>query len=173
MSSIRVNAYAPSANAALGLRSTVLSDLLLESLENGISTTHRNTLHLLLLLRINNLPMINNHRITTSSLPLSPSILGRELDAVVAQEQDIVVVDAVGLGPARHDIWVVASDDSDDVDARLLQLWQLLNILWEVAPRAGWGEGPWDGEEDDLLVGPLCEDVSLKLMRMWGGQLAG
>lgn len=101
--------------------------------------------------------MINNHRIAIGTSSLSPPITGRELAVLVSQEQQAVVVDAVGLAPSGHDVWVVAGDDGDDVDALLLELWKLLNVVWDVLGGAGWGEGSWEGEEDDFLVGPLWE----------------
>lgn len=128
---------------------------ILQLLKNSINTANSNSLLILLLLRIHNLPMINDHRIAIRTSALSPAITGRELAVLVSQEQQAVVVDAVGLAPRGHDVWVVAGDDGDDVDTLLLELWKLLNVVWNVLGGAGWGEGAWEGEEDDFLVGPL------------------
>ena len=101
--------------------------------------------------------MVDDQSIALSAAALSPSVGGRELDVVVGEEEEAVVVDAVGLAPGGHDEWVVASEDGNDIDALGLELWELLDVVWDVLGGAGWGEGTWEGEEDDLLVGPLCE----------------
>lgn len=101
--------------------------------------------------------MINDHCIATSAATLSPAEPGRELAILVGKKEEAVVVDAVSLSPGGHDEWVVAGDDGNDVDALSLQLVELLDVVWDVLGGAGWGEGAWEGEEDDLLVGPLCK----------------
>ena len=102
--------------------------------------------------------MIDNHSIAIGTSSLSPAITGRELAVLVGQEQQAVVVDAVGLAPGGHDVWVVAGDDGNNVDALLLELWKLLDVVWDVLGGACWGEGAWEGEEDDLLVCPLWRE---------------
>lgn len=126
-------------------------------LQDRIDTGNSNNALVLLDLSISDLSVVDDHGIATGAATLCPSELGRKLEVLIGEEEEAIVVDAVGLAPAGHDVWVVVGNDGDDIDALLLQLWDLLDELWDVVGGAGWGEGSWKGEEDDLLVGPLCE----------------
>lgn len=75
---------------------------------------------------------------------------------------DVVVLDAVGLGPGAHDVGVIVGNDGDDIDTLGLDLVELGDVAWKVVGRAGWGEGTyltkysvidvWSYGEDALYV---------------------
>lgn len=130
-------------------------------LQDRINTGNSNRLLILLNFGIGDLSVVNDHGIATGAATLGPSVLGRELALLVAEEEEAVIVNAVSLTPAGHDVWVVAGEDGDDIHALLLQLWELLDEVWDVVRGAGGGERSWEGEKDYLLVGPLCEVCQL------------
>lgn len=72
---------------------------------------------------------------------------------------NVVVLDSVGLTPGAHDESIVVGEDSNNVDTLLADLGEALNVLGDVASRADRGESTGEGEEDDLLVGPLLGGV--------------
>lgn len=69
--------------------------------------------------------------------------------------------DAVGLAPGAHDPGIVHGNASNDVDSLGLQLWQIINESRKVASAAARCEGTWNGEENDLLIGPFCGNSTL------------
>jgi len=105
--------------------------------------------------------MINDQRIAPRPAALRPAVLLAEGGVDVAQEQDRVVLDAVGLGPGAHDKGVVGGQHGHHVDALRAQVGELRNVVREMRAGAGRGEGAGEGEEDDLLVLPLWGGVSL------------
>lgn len=72
------------------------------------------------------------------------------------QTHNVVVRDAVGLGPRRHDKGVVGGHDDNLVDAGLLEGLPLLEEGRQVLLGAGGREGAGDGDHDDLFVLELC-----------------
>ena len=72
---------------------------------------------------------------------------------------DVVVLDTVGLAPGAHDEGIVVGEDGNDVNTLLADLGEALQVLGDVASRADGGESTGEGEEDDLLVGPLLGGV--------------
>lgn len=72
---------------------------------------------------------------------------------------NVVVLDSVGLTPGAHDESIVVGEDSNNVDTLLADLGKALDVLGDVASRADGGESTREGEEDDLLVGPLLGGV--------------
>lgn len=74
---------------------------------------------------------------------------------------NLVVDDAVGLAPSRHDKGVVVGNEDDEIGTALLELVKLLNVARQVVGLAGWRKGAWDGDEDDLLVLKLLAGVEL------------
>lgn len=74
---------------------------------------------------------------------------------------NVLVVDAVGLAPGRHDKGVVAGNHDNLVDALGLELVNLAREAGDVVDLAGRGEGAGDGDENDLFVLELCGQVPL------------
>ena len=72
---------------------------------------------------------------------------------------NIIASNTVGLAPGAHDVGIVVSEDSNGVDTLGTELRELLNVLGDVTGRADGGEGTGEGEDDDLLVGPLLGGV--------------
>lgn len=72
---------------------------------------------------------------------------------------DVITSDLVGLAPGAHDVGIVVGDDGNNVDTLGAELRELLDVLGDVAGRADGGEGTGEGEEDNLLVGPLLGGV--------------
>lgn len=72
---------------------------------------------------------------------------------------NVIVGDLVGLAPGAHDVGIVVGKDGNNVDTLGADLRELLNVLGDVASRADGGESTGEGEEDDLLVGPLLGGV--------------
>jgi len=86
---------------------------------------------------------------------------------------DIIILDTIGLSPGTHDPGIVECNASNDINALALELGQFLDEAGEVLGGATGGEGAGNGEDDDLLVGPLCgEDmlvgVCFVLGLFWG-----
>lgn len=72
---------------------------------------------------------------------------------------NVIVLDAVGLTPGAHDEGIVVGQDGNNVNTLLTDLRELLLVLGDVVGRADGSEGTGEGEEDDLLVGPLLGGV--------------
>lgn len=72
---------------------------------------------------------------------------------------DVVVLDTVGLAPGAHDVGIVVGEDGNNVDTLGVDLGQTLKVLGDVTSGADGSEGTGEGEEDDLLVGPLLGGV--------------
>ena len=72
---------------------------------------------------------------------------------------NVIVLDAVGLAPGAHDEGIVVGQDGNNVNTLGTELRELLLVLGDVVGRADGGEGTGEGEEDDLLVGPLLGGV--------------
>ena len=72
---------------------------------------------------------------------------------------NVIVLDAVGLAPGAHDEGIVVGQDGNNVNTLLTDLRELLLVLGDVVGRADGSEGTGEGEEDDLLVGPLLGGV--------------
>ena len=72
---------------------------------------------------------------------------------------EVVVLDTVGLAPGAHDVGIVVSKDGNNVDTLSADLGKTLEVLGDVTGGADGGEGTGEGEEDDLLVGPLLGGV--------------
>lgn len=125
--------------------------------KHRLSTADTNT-RSVLLAHISNLSIIQDHSPAPGAAASSVSPRRSKLGIGIAQEKDVVILDARGLGPGGHDPWVVGGDDGDDVDALGLEVGEGGLVAGEVRGGAGGGEGAGDGEEDDLLVGPICED---------------
>ena len=68
---------------------------------------------------------------------------------------NVIVLDPVGLTPGAHDKGIVVGKDGNNVDTLLTDLRELGDVLRDVVGGADGGEGTGEGEEDDLLVGPL------------------
>lgn len=69
---------------------------------------------------------------------------------------DGLILDTVGLAPARHDVGIVVSQADNLVDALGLELGELGDVAGDVVGGAGRGESTGQGEEDDLLILELC-----------------
>ena len=84
-------------------------------------------------------------------------------DGVSIQEEgeayNVIVLDAVGLAPGAHDEGIVVGQDGNNVNTLGTELGELLLVLGDVVGRADGSEGTGEGEEDDLLVGPLLGGV--------------
>lgn len=115
----------------------------------------------------------------------------------VGQQDDLVVGrDLVDFAPGAHDEGVVGRDHGDLVDALFLQVVDLLDVWRQVVGLAAWGESAcgvsecvankiverwgavrgiviftWNGDEDDLLAGPLLAGVELLWHTAGGGIL--
>jgi hypothetical protein len=85
----------------------------------------------------------------------TPSMLLGEERLGIAQEQDLIALDAVDLAPSIHNPGVVRRNGSDNIDALVLELLGFRNVRGEVVGLATRGEGAWDGEENYFLVGPF------------------
>ena len=92
--------------------------------------------------------------------PFLIRILGEE-SLGVAEEEDIVTLDAVDLAPGVHDPRVVRRDNGNDIDALALQLTQLLNVGRKVVRLAAGCERAGDGDHNDLLARPLLGGIVL------------
>jgi hypothetical protein len=124
-----------------------------------------------LILSIGNLAIIKDH--SPATIPIahtsSPAIVLGEESLGVAEEQDIVALDAIDLAPCIHDPGVVRRDHGNDVDALALQLRQLLDVGGQVVGLAAGGEGAGDGNEDDLFARPFFRGIVLLGTAAGGG----
>ena len=85
----------------------------------------------------------------------------REERLGVAEEKDVVTLNAIDLAPSVHDPRVVRRDNSNDIDTLALELRELLDVGWEVVGLAARCERAGNGDEDDLLACPLLVGVVL------------
>lgn len=109
---------------------------------------------------VGDLAVVNDDGVTASAaLVVSPANALGELGLRVGEEEDVVVGDLVSLAPGAHDESIVVGKDGNNVDALLADLRELLDVLGDVVGRADRGESTGEGEEDDLLVGPLLGGV--------------
>lgn len=105
---------------------------------------------------VGDLAVVDDDGVTASAaLGVSPANALGELGLGVGEEENVVVGDLVGLTPGAHDESIVVGKDGNSVDTLLAELGELLDVLGDVVGRADGGEGTGEGEEDDLLVGPL------------------
>lgn len=105
--------------------------------------------------------MVEDHRPATVAVAHTrrPTVLLGEEGLGVAEEKDLVVLDAVDLTPSVHDPAVVACNGSNDINTLLLELLGLCDVGWQMVCLATWGEGTGNGEEDDLLVRPFLASI--------------
>lgn len=105
---------------------------------------------------VGDLAVVDDDGVTASAaLVVSPANALGELGLGVGEEENVVVGDLVGLTPGAHNESIVVGKDGNNVDTLLAELGELLDVLGDVVGRADGGEGTGEGEEDDLLVGPL------------------
>lgn len=108
---------------------------------------------------IGDLAVVDNHGETTSSLAQVPADAGGELGVVVGHEENLVIGDAISLGPTVHDKCVVDSNDDDLVNALGLDLLNVLDVRRNVRGTASRSESTGDRDEDDLLALELLAGV--------------
>lgn len=77
----------------------------------------------------------------------------------MGKTHNVVVFDPIGLGPCAHDEGIIVCQHGHDIDLFPFDLFQILNVSWQVTNGASWGKGSWDREEDDFLVGPFFRCV--------------
>ena len=75
------------------------------------------------------------------------------------ETHNVIVLDPVGLTPGAHDVGIVVGQDGNNVDTLLADLGELGKVFGDVVGSADGGEGTGEGEEDDLLVGPLLRGL--------------
>ena len=113
-----------------------------------LSTRDSDLARVALILSVGNLTIIKDH--SPATVPVahtsSPAIVLGEERLGVAEEQDIVALDAIDLAPCVHDPGIVRRDDGNDIDALALQPRQLLNVGRQVVGLAAGGEGAGDGD---------------------------
>ena len=125
--------------------------------------TYRNLTGALLVLSIHYLAMVEHHSpatVTVTHTRLPPMVLAKK-SLCVAQEEDLVALDAVDLAPCIHHPGIVARNRGNDVDALCLELCRFGNVRRQVVCLATWSEGAGHGEDDDFLVGPFFAGVVL------------
>lgn len=101
---------------------------------------------------VGDLAVVDDDGEAASSLLEVPADAAGELGILVGHEEDGVIGDTVGLGPARHDESVVESNDDNQVNTLGLELVDVLGVGGDVRARAGGGESTGDGDENGLLV---------------------
>jgi hypothetical protein len=69
---------------------------------------------------------------------------------------DGLVLNTIGLGPARHDVRVVVCEANNLVDTLGLELRELGKVTRDVGGGAGRGESTRQSKDDNLLVLKLC-----------------
>ena len=93
--------------------------------------------------------MVKLLHLGTAELHPSHSIhLGKGC-AAVSQQHDLAI-SASRLAPGVHDEGVVDGGAGNGVYALALELIHLLNEAWEMLGAAGWCEGAWHPDQDDL-----------------------
>lgn len=90
--------------------------------------------------------MIEYHGPTTIAVAHAgrPAVLLAEECLGVAQEEDIVTLDAIDLAPRVHDPGVVGRNCGHDIDALVAELAALLDVGREVVGLAAGCEGTWN-----------------------------
>lgn len=111
--------------------------------------------------------VVDNHGETASSLAQIPADAGGELGIVVGHEENLVICNAIGLGPTMHDKCVVDSNDDDLINALGLDLVNVLDVGRNVRSTASRSESTGDGDNNDLLTLELLTGVVV------GGSAAG
>lgn len=123
------------------------------------STRGLNALGVVVLGGVGDLAVVNDDGEAASSLIEVPADAAGELGILVGHEENAVVGDTVGLGPAVHDEGIVEGNNDDLVNALGLDLVDVLGVGRNVGAGAGGGESTGDGDEDDLLVLELLAGV--------------
>lgn len=152
----------------------------LQLLDDVLGTRELEVVHLRLTGSVGDLAVVEDNGVTTSTTVLvSPADALGELGVGVGEEElqqlvhnaqfkffvlqgntyNVIVLDAVGLTPGAHDEGIVVGQDGNNVNTLLTDLRELLLVLGDVVGRADGSEGTGEGEEDDLLVGPLLGGV--------------
>lgn len=153
-------------NHIISTPSSIIADSPLECLQHRLNPTNTHSLQLRLHLRIRHLPMINHRRPAPVAVSRGrPADLRCELGLEVGGEDyggvggGVGGVDGVDFLPAGHDVGVVGGDDEEGVDAFVFEVGDVFDVAGDVVSGAGWGEGTWNGDEDDLLVGKLLAGI--------------
>jgi hypothetical protein len=73
---------------------------------------------------------------------------------------NIVILNSIRFAPRTHHKRIIVSDDGNDIDTLGFDGGQVLDVAGEMLDGAAGGEGTWDGEEDDFLVGPFYGSLS-------------
>ena len=103
--------------------------------------------------RVGDLAVIDDDTETTgTAIRLGPADALGELGVRVGQEEDVIVLDTVGLAPGTHDVGIIDGNDGDDIDALGLELGKLLNVLGHVSGRADGGKGTWEVQSDRQIT---------------------
>lgn len=133
--------------------------------------THSNLTRALLVLGVDDLAVVKDHGPATVTVAHTsgPAVVLAEEGLGVAQEQDLVAVDAVDLAPCIHDPGVVGSNGGDHVNALVLELLGLGNVGRQVVCLTAGCEGAGDREDDDFLVCPLLAGVVFLRAAAGGG----
>jgi hypothetical protein len=148
--------------------------------QHSLSTRNADLTRALLVLGVDNLTIIKYHSpapIAIAHTRIPAIVLAKERFSV-AEEQDLIALDAIDLAPRIHHPAVVGRNGRDNVDAlvgeglAVLDVWgqvECLATAWVLlvfgGGRVGMGcilpgsEGAGDGEEDDFLVRPLFAGV--------------
>jgi len=74
---------------------------------------------------VDDLAVVDDDGVAAGSGTERPADAAAELGLVIGQEEDGLVLDAVGLAPGGHDEGVVEGDDGDGIDALGLDLLEL------------------------------------------------
>ena len=137
--------------------------------------TYRNLTRALLVLGVDDLAVIEDHSPATVAVAHTrrPTVLLGEEGLGVAEEKDLVALDAVDLAPSVHNPGVVARNGSNDINTLVLELLGLCDVGREMVCLASWGEGAGNGEEDDLLVCPLLAGIVFLGTAAGGGVTIG
>jgi hypothetical protein len=125
------------------------------------AATYRHLTGALLVLSISDLAVVENHSPATIAVTHTgrPAMLLGEERLGIAQEQDLIALDAIDLAPSIHDPGVVRRNSSDNIDALVLELLGFRNVGGKVVGLATGCEGAGDGEENYFLVGPFFAGV--------------
>ena len=77
-------------------------------------------------------------------------------DGYLGRLYNIITLDSIRLAPRTHNPRIVERNDGYDINSLALDRGQVVDVAGEVLGGAARCEGAWDGEENDLLVGPFC-----------------
>lgn len=108
---------------------------------------------------VGDLAVVDDNGVTSSTVTKVPANALGELGLRVGKEENVIVLDVVGLAPGAHDEGIVVGEDGNDIDTLLADLGQLLGVFGDVVGGAHGSECTGQSEEDDLLVGPLLGGV--------------